>query len=156
MVWDGSRVGETLGKARRKAFWLLTAGIAGTSAGSAAPTTGLEIPKQAGIAAADAILMQRIYAAYFEHDPESESMWSIFEEEAPLLLLLGAAAYGGIKLSEGIFAEVMNFLPIIGWGLSAMITGSVTGTLGGLWWWACDKARREETTPVAQLKAVFA
>jgi hypothetical protein len=67
-----------------------------------------------------------------------------------------ATPYGGVKLTEGLLAEVLNFVPVIGWLASGLITASVTATVGVLWCWACDSALRRGTTPVMTIRTVTA
>jgi len=63
---------------------------------------------------------------------------------------------GGVKATEAILAEVLNWVPVIGWVTSGAITASVTLTVGALWWWGCDTALREGTSPVNVIKQAFA
>jgi hypothetical protein len=55
--------------------------------------------------------------------------------EAGLVISIGGGlAYGGVKLTETILAEVLNFVPVVGGLMSGIVTSSVTLTVGLLWW----------------------
>ena len=58
----------------------------------------------------------------------------------------GAIAYAGVKTTEGLVAEVLNFVPGLGWMVSGLVTAAVTSTVAGAWWLYCDSKYRDTTT----------
>jgi hypothetical protein len=137
---------------RRKALWILTVGAGGTGFSSAIPTPALEAPKQAAIALADIGLMAGIYTVYFDEDVDVDTIKDMLIEAGVIVTAGGGMAYGTIKATEAVMAEVLNWIPVLGWVVSGTITASVTFSAGALWWWACDTAYRSGTSPVAVLK----
>jgi hypothetical protein len=140
---------------RRKALWILTVGAGGTGFSSAIPTPTLEGPKQAAIALADIGLMAGIYTVYFEEDVGVESIKDMLIEAGLIVSSGGGMAYGSIKATEAVMAEVLNWVPVVGWAISGAITASVTLTAGTLWWWACDTAYRKGKSPATVLKGAI-
>lgn len=54
---------KALTRKRKGVFWTVMGTAGATGAASGVPTTGLEIPKQVGIAVGDVVLMARIFFA---------------------------------------------------------------------------------------------
>jgi hypothetical protein len=131
-------------KKRKNAWSTLLIGAAGTGAGSAAPTPGLEAPKQAVIAVADLALMARIYDIYFDEDIGAEEVARMLMQEGLAITVTGGLAYGAVKVTEALLSEVLNWVPGVGWITSGTITASVTLTVGSLWLWRCDTAFRQK------------
>jgi hypothetical protein len=50
----------------------------------------------------------------------------------------GLLVYAGVKTTEALLAEGLNFLGPLGWGVSAAITGTVTATVGLAFWRLCE------------------
>jgi hypothetical protein len=140
---------------RRKALWILTVGAGGTGFSSAIPTPSLEAPKQAAIALADIGLMAGIYTVYFDEDVGVDTIKDMLIEAGLIVSAGGGMAYGTIKATEAVMAEVLNWIPVIGWVISGTITASVTLSAGALWWWACDTAYRGGKSPVTVLKGAI-
>lgn len=141
---------KSLAKKRRDTALLIVGAAAGTGAASSAPTVSVEIPKQFAIGAADLVLCAGIYRIYFDQEIESDDIWRLITE-AGLVTAAGiGAGYVGVKLTEGVVAEVLNWVPVIGWGLSGLITASVTATVGCGWWYLCDSTVRGESTVLTQ------
>jgi len=136
-------------KKRNNALSALLIGAAGTGAGSATPTPGLEAPKQAVIAVADLALMARIYDIYFDADIGAEEVARMLMQTGLVITVAGGLAYGTVKVTEALSSEVLNWVPGVGWIISGTITASVTLTVGSLWLWKCDTAFRQDKSPVA-------
>jgi hypothetical protein len=139
-------------KKRRNALRVLLGAAATTGAASAAPTPGLEGPKQASIAIGDVVLMASIYNVYFDDDIGIETVKDMLTELGFVAAVSGGLAYGGVKATEAILSEVLNWVPVIGWIVSGVITASVTLTVGVLWLWACDTAMRQGLSPVKVIR----
>jgi len=135
-------------KRRRKALWALVPGAAVTGFTSWLPVPGGEGAKQAAVVFADTGVMAAIYEAYFDERIGRDRVWEMLRDMGVVVAVGGTLAYMGVKVSEAIFAEALNFIPVAGWALSGTITSSVTLTAGSWWLWSCDKAFREGKTPV--------
>ena len=133
-------------------------GVSGASAGSAAPhvVPGLGIGKHAAIAVVDANMLAGIYFAYFGERPSSETVLEMLSDAGVVLSVAGGVTYAGIKAMDWIANEFLQVVPVVGQGLAAAITGSVTGALGAAWWLSGDKAYKQETTPALVLRQAFA
>jgi hypothetical protein len=143
---------RSLAKKRRKAIGILLAAAGGTGAVSAAPTPAAELPKQAAIGLADALVFSNIYQAYFDEELDDESLKSMLKHTGVAVAVGGGVAYVSIKLTEAVLAETLNFVPGVGWLVSGAITASMTITFGTLWAIACDHAVRNDTSPVAEMQ----
>ncbi|HYH88646.1 MAG TPA: hypothetical protein VEX67_05405 [Solirubrobacteraceae bacterium] len=133
-------------------------GVSGASAGSAAPHVipGLGLGKHSAIAVVDANMLAGIYYAYFGERPSSETVLSMLRDAGVVLSLAGGVTYAGIKTMDWIANEFLQVVPVLGQGLAAAITGTVTGALGAAWWLSCDAAYKQETSPALVLRAAFA
>jgi hypothetical protein len=145
-----------LRKKRKKVLYALLGAAATTGVASGTPTPGLEAPKQAAIAIGDVVLMASIYNIYFDDDIDADGIKDMLIEAGLVAAIGGGLAYGGVKATEAILAEVLNWVPVIGWVLSGVITASVTLTVGALWCWGCDNALREGKSPVTVIRQAFA
>lgn len=114
----------------------------GTAGASAAPTSMLELPKQGVIAAADLNMCIAIYAIWFDQRLSKEEMLDLLLDAGMATMASGLIIYGGVKVTEGLLAEAMNLLGPLGWAVSAVITGSVTCTVGFTFWAWCERAPR--------------
>ena len=93
---------------RRKALWILTVGAGGTGFSSAIPTPTLEAPKQAAIALADIGLMAGIYTVYFDEDVGVYTIKDMLIKAGLIVSAGGGMAYGTIKATEAVMAEVLE------------------------------------------------
>jgi hypothetical protein len=136
-------------KKRKDALSTLLIGAAGTGAGSATPTPGLEAPKQAAIAVTDFALMAGIYNIYFDEDIGAKEVARALIQMGLAIPVAGGLAYGATKTTEALLSEMLNCIPGVGWIISGTITASVTLTVGSLWLWMCDSTFRQGKSPVA-------
>jgi hypothetical protein len=75
-------------------------------------------------------------------------------EAGAVVAVGGVLTYGTIKVMDWVVDEVLQFVPVIGQIASGAISGAMSGTLGVLWWWACDSAyRRGISVPSALREA---
>ncbi|MBX3420465.1 MAG: hypothetical protein KF752_02800 [Pirellulaceae bacterium] len=117
--------------------------ILGTGGISALPTPMLELPKQLGIAAADLALMLQIHQIWFSEVVSKKTFEDLMQEAGLASLIGGVVVYTGVKVTEGLLAEATNFAPVIGWIVSGIITGSVTGLVAYVWWQFCETRWRK-------------
>lgn len=137
----------SLMKKRKSALWLIVPTATVTGGASGAPTPALELPKQLVVTAADVALLAGIYNVYFDEDIEPANMIELLMHSGMVIAVGGTVVYGGVKLTEVCLAEILNFVPGVGWLVSGMLTASVTATVATLWWWHCDRHARAGTIP---------
>lgn len=145
-----------LSRKRKKSLYALLGGAATAGVASGTPTPGFEAPKQAAIAIGDIVIMAGIYNIYFDDDIEIDGVKNMLLEAGLVTAVGGGLAYGGVKVTEAILSEVLNWVPVIGWVTSGAITASVTLTVGAIWLWACDTALRRGKSPVTVIKQALA
>ncbi|MCC5664395.1 hypothetical protein LC653_10815 [Nostoc sp. CHAB 5784] len=118
-------------KRRRAVFALVSAALA-TGFASAVPTFTVEVPKQLTLMAADVALCGVIYEIYFGDKTKltEEKLMDLLNEATTLGFLSSVAAYAGVKITQGMFDELMDFAGPSGWLLSGSLTGSQTFVIG--------------------------
>jgi uncharacterized protein (DUF697 family) len=146
-------VSPSFSKERRRIIQILLGAAAANGGLSAAPTPGVEGPKQVAIGLADVLVFSGIYQAYFDKELDEQSLQSLLMDTGVAVAVGGGFAYVSIKLGESVLAEILNFVPIVGWLVSGAITASMTVTFGVLWAWACERSIRNGTSPAAEMRA---
>lgn len=140
-------------KERRKVKQILLGAAAANGGLSATPTPTVEGPKQVAIGLADILVFSGIYEAYFDEELDEQSLQRLLMDTGVAMAVGGGFAYVSIKLGESVLAEVLNFVPVVGWLVSGAITASMTMTFGFLWAWACESSIRKGTSPAAEMRA---
>jgi hypothetical protein len=148
--------GQKLMRKRWKALWVIVPTATATGAASATPTPSLETVKQAAVTAADIALMANIYNVYFEEEITQGEMIQLLKDAGILIAVGGTLLYGGIKVTESGLAEVLNFVPGVGWGVSGAITATVTLLVAGLFAMYCDSQARKGVVPLLNSRAAIA
>jgi hypothetical protein len=110
----------------------------GTGSAAAAPTPLLELPKQGVIALGDLALCITIYTIWFDTSVTTDQMRHILIDAGVASMESGLLVYAGVKATEALLAEGLNLLGPLGWGVSAVITGTVTATVGLVFWRLCE------------------
>jgi hypothetical protein len=123
---------------RVKTIGAITTTALMTGGGSGSPTPMLELPKQAVIAVGDVALCVSIYTIWFDARISPSEMGELLLDAGLATVAAGMLVYGGVKLTEGLLAEGLNVLGPLGWGVKAMITGTVTGMVGFMFWMLCE------------------
>jgi uncharacterized protein (DUF697 family) len=126
---------------RIEAALLLVGAALATGTASAAPTPVLEIPKQLAIVGGDVLVMVQLGRIYFR-DFDEDELSRVLQHLVTAGAVGALAGYGATKLIEALAAEGLNLVPLAGWAISGVVTASVTGLVGGLFWLACDRAFR--------------
>lgn len=145
--WGWNVMSDSLGKKRWNALLFLLPTVAGTAVASTVPTPGLEMHKQVAIGTAEMALCTRIYAIYFNEEIETSRIIELLPEAGFVIAAGGLGGYTAAKITQGALQEALNFVPVVGWGLSAVITGSVTAAVAVTWWVFCDKQYRQGLLP---------
>ena len=139
---------KSLSKRRREALNLVLGVSSAVGLVSGAPSPGAEIPKQGLITIGDAVLLKNIYEVYFDEAPDEERIREMLSDAGLKIMAGGVIVYVGVKLSEGVVAEVLNFVPGLGWMVSGLITASVTASVASAWWLFCDRKYQGQEGPL--------
>lgn len=105
----------------------------GTTLTAAVPTPALELSKALGIAVADAWMFWDIYRIYYDEPLSAERLAELLGLAGIIVFSGGVVSYAAFKVGQALISEVLNFVPVAGWLISATITGSTTLTLGLVW-----------------------
>ncbi len=129
---------SSLGKKRLEVALAIATCAAGGGAVSAAPTPGIEIPKQVVLTASDIAMYTSIWKIYFEEDLSSKRVVEMLVELGLVTVAATGTAYIVAKASTAILCELTDWIGPMGWGVAAAIAGSLTGLFGAAWALYCD------------------
>ena len=130
---------SSLGKKRLETALAIATYAVGSGSASAAPTPGVEIPKQLILTASDILMYTSIWKIYFEEDLSSKGVLEMLAEVGLVTVAATGTAYIVAKGSTAILNEITDWLGPMGWGVSAAISGSLTGLFGTMWALYCDR-----------------
>lgn len=127
------------GKKRLDAFLAIASYAAGGGAAAAAPTPCMEVPKQIVLTASDVLMYASIWKIYFEEDLTQKDILAMLTE----IGLVSVAAFGTAYLiargSTALLNELTDWIGPLGWGMSALVSGSLGGLSGMVWALYCDR-----------------
>ncbi|HHP7231392.1 MAG TPA: hypothetical protein ACFCUY_11115 [Xenococcaceae cyanobacterium] len=117
---------------------------------AAAPLPGGEVPKQIVLTTSDIFMYIAIWRIYFEEEISQQTLLEMMAELGLITLAAAGTAYVVAKSSTAVLSEIANRFGLLGWGIAATVTGSLTSLCGLLWIVCCDflyerKARVEST-----------
>ncbi len=130
---------SSLGKKRLETALAIATYAVGSGSASAAPTPGVEIPKQLILTASDILMYTSIWKIYFEEDLSSKGVLEMLAEVGLVTVAATGTAYIVAKGSTAILNEITDWLGPMGWGVSAAISSSLTGLFGTMWALYCDR-----------------
>lgn len=139
---------SSLGKKRLEAVLAIATYAVGSGTASAAPTPGVEIPKQVILTASDILMYTAIWKIYFEEDLSSKGIMDMLAELGLVTVAATGTAYLVAKGSTAILHEITDWLGPVGWGVSAAIASSLTGVFGTAWALYCDHLYLQKQTQV--------
>ena len=79
-----------------------------------------------------------IWKIYFEEDVSSKDLLTMLAELGLITIAGAGTAYIVAKSSVALLTEIANRFGIVGWGIAATVTGSLSGLCGLLWILYCD------------------
>ncbi|NMG18411.1 hypothetical protein [Brasilonema bromeliae] len=129
---------SSLGKKRLEAVLAVATYAVGSGTATAAPTPGVEVPKQLILTASDIIMYTRVWKIYFEEDLSSQGLLEMLVELGLVTVAATGTAYIVSKASTAILKEITSWTGPLGWGVLAVISGSITGLFGTVWALYCD------------------
>jgi hypothetical protein len=129
---------SNLGKKRLEAGLAIAGYAVGSGTAAAAPTPGVELPKQLVLTASDVLMYTTIWKIYFEEDLTRKALLEMLAEIGLVTVAATGTAYIVSKVSSAILCEISDWFGPMGWGVSAAITTSLTGIFGAAWALYCD------------------
>ncbi len=130
---------SNLGKKRLASVLAIATYSVGSGTASAAPTPGGEIPKQILLTVSDIFMYTNIWKIYFEEDLSSKELVEILTELGLVTVAATGTAYIVSKANTAILKEITNWMGPLGWGLTAVIASSISGSFGVAWAIYCDR-----------------
>ena len=130
---------KNLNQERSLAVGAIVAACLGTGAAASAPTPGLETHKHLAYSAAEIALCVTIYNIYFHKNASKGEVIDFLMEQGIAVSAGGGLAYLGTKAGHIAIDEVMNWVPVVGWGVKGILAGSITGSIGISCLLACDR-----------------
>ena len=130
---------SNLGKKRLESLSAIARYAVGGGALAAAPFPGGEIPKQIVLSASDVLMYTSIWTTYFEEELSQQELFKMLAELGLITVAAAGTAYIVAKSSTAILSEIANRFGLVGWGVAATVTGSLTGLCGLIWILYCDR-----------------
>lgn len=129
---------SNLGKKRLEAGLAIAGYAVGSGTAGAAPTPGVELPKQFVLTTSDVLMYTTIWKIYFEEDLTRKALLEMLAEIGLVTVAATGTAYIVSKVSSAILCEITDWFGPMGWGVSAAIASSLTGIFGAAWALYCD------------------
>ncbi len=105
---------------------------------AAAPLPGGEVPKHIVLSTSDILMYISIWKIYFEEDLSHKELLKMLAELGLITVAAAGTVYVVAKSSTAILSEIANRFGLVGWGIAATLTASLTGVCGLLWILYCD------------------
>ena len=135
---------SNLGKKRLDSLSAIARYALGGSTLAAAPLPGGEVPKQIVLTASDVFMYVSIWKIYFEEDLSQKELLRMLGELGLITVAAAGTAYIVAKGSTALVTEIANRFGLVGWGVAATVTGSLTGFCGLIWILYCDRVYESE------------
>lgn len=137
---------SSLGKRRLEAVLAIATYAVGSGTASAAPTPGIEIPKQIVLTASDVAMYTTIWKIYFHEDLSRQGILNMLAELGLVTLAAAGTAYIVAKATTAIVSEIADWQGPMGWSVTAAIAGSLSGLFGATWALYCDHLYSQRET----------
>ncbi|WP_448571352.1 hypothetical protein [Trichothermofontia sp.] len=137
---------NTLGKKRLEAVLAIVGCAASGGTAAATPTPCAETPKQLLLTAADILMYASIWKIYFEEDLSHKALLDMLVEIGLVSVAAVGTAYAVARASMALACEVTDWLGPMGWGTSALLSGSLAGLSGMAWAAYCDRRYCDRAT----------
>ena len=135
----------SLTEKRNKSFVAIIGVVLGNGATAAFPTPGIETGKHVFYSAAEIGLCVTIYNIYSTKSITKDGIKDFLIKNGVAVSSGGGLAFVGTQLGHGALAELLNFVPVVGWGIKAVLAGSITASIGLACLTVChDLAQRGE------------
>ncbi len=141
-------VQKDLDRKRADAIIRIGQTVVGTTLAGAVPTPALETAKMLGIAAADAWMFWDIYKVYYHRNLSARHLREMLGQAGVVIFTGGVVGYAAVKVSQALLSEVLNVVPVLGWGISGLLTGTSTLAVGLAWMLYVEDRYRAQLTPI--------
>jgi hypothetical protein len=148
--FTGNSTVSSLGKKRLEVALAIAGYAVGGGTAAAVPTPCMEVPKQIVLTASDIAMYTTIWKLYFEEDLLHKGLLEMLAEVGLVTVAATGTAYLVAKGSTAILHEITDWAGPMGWGVSAVISGSLTGVFGALWALYCDRLYSQKELKSAQ------
>lgn len=135
-----------LDRKRADAIIRIAQTVVGTSVAGAVPTPALETAKMLGIAIADAWMFWDVYKVYYEQDLSAQGLYELLGQAGVVIFTGGVVGYAAVKASQALISEALNIVPLLGWGISGLMTGTSTLMVGLGWMLYLEDRYRAQMT----------
>lgn len=136
-----------LGKKRLEAALAIAGCAASGGAATAVPMPCGEVPKQVVLTASDILMYVTVWKIYFEEDLSQKDLLALLAEVGIITAAAAGTAYLAAKGSTALLKEITNWAGPMAWWVGALLAGSLTGGLGGLWAFYCDYRYCQQMAP---------
>lgn len=131
-------MGRSLGAGRRGIFvskkvdaiWVVVQHCVGSAGASAVPTPGAELPKNAALRANDIAMCVRIAYTYCGKKFSKEEVIELLKEAGIAVSVGGVLSVGAGAVGHAAVNEMLNFIPVVGWGIKAVLASSLCAGIG--------------------------
>ena len=141
-------VQKELDRKRADAIIRIGQTVVGTTLAGAVPTPALETAKMLGIAAADAWMFWDIYKIYYHRNLSAHDLREMLGRAGVVIFTGGVVGYAAVKVSQAVLSEVLNAVPVLGWGISGVLVGTSTLAVGLAWMLYVEDRYRAHWTPI--------
>jgi hypothetical protein len=127
---------------RSKAAIAILAAVVGTGVVTANATPDIELSKQVFITIANVAMCIILWDIYFDEELAQKNIGAVLSEFCLITLSSIVTAYILAKGVTAVMSYVVKILGPMGWGLTGLLAGSLTGLLGMGWTFYCDDLYR--------------
>lgn len=113
-----------------KAGWVIFQHSIGGAALELPPTPGIETAKEIPLAANEIGMCIRIAQIYSGVEFSKDEIKNMLQEAGIAVGGAVAGAFVAAKAGKVAVKELLNFIPVIGWGIKAVIGGTLTASIG--------------------------
>jgi len=115
---------------KSQAVWTIVQHSVLGAGAAAIPTPGFETHKHVALSTNEIAMCVRIASIYAEIDFTIDEVKALLKESGFAVVSGGALAVVATKVGHGVVNEILNFVPVVGWGIKGILAGSLTTGVG--------------------------
>jgi uncharacterized protein (DUF697 family) len=124
---------------KSQAVWVVVQHSVGSFAASAVPTPTQEGPKNIALRANDIAMCVRVASIHSGKELSKDGVTALLKEAG---IAVGAGA--GLSVAAGVIGhtavnEMLNFVPVVGWGIKGVLASSLCGSIGFVFIKFCEE-----------------
>jgi hypothetical protein len=127
---------------RSKAAIAILAAVVGTSVVTANSTPNIELSKQVFLTIANVAMCIILWDIYFDEELAKKDIGAVLSEYCLITLSSIVTAYILAKSITAVMNYFVQALGPMGWGITGLLAGTLTGLLGMGWTFYCDDLYR--------------